>query len=215
MLRFAVFCVGIGSLVLSLEPFFKHQIKLDVLQQNQGAKEAPCLYVQASGLNVRKNPSTQAQILQTLPKWTQICEYFGVENGFLRIQKGYIAVEHLSLSNAHILKNVASNSNAQNAPLKQKPKILLTSTQKIPTQNPLQLARLAIEHQDYAKAKTLALKINQDNPKNIESWEIFARALYLEGNKTEAILLLQNFLLQHYDLGLSQLLEQMQQGRVI
>ena len=72
-----------------------------------------------------------------------------------------------------------------------------------------------MESQDYKRAKTLALRINQENPKDPESWEIFAKSLYLEGNPQEAIALLQNFLSQNYDVNLLQLLEKMRQGHKI
>ncbi|TLD82899.1 SH3 domain-containing protein [Helicobacter sp. MIT 11-5569] len=218
MLRFAVFCIGFGALVLIVESFLKPQEESKNLQNMQTQQEKPCFYVQASALNVRQSPNVQAKIVQTLPKDSKICLYFGVENGFLRVEKGYIATQYLSLSRAPQTEKirVAKNSDyVQKATPKQERKILLTSTQKAPTQDNLRLARLAIHNQDYAKAKTLALKINQENPKNIESWEIFAKALYLEGNQSEAIVILQNFLLQNPNNSLVELLEQMRKGERI
>lgn len=207
MLRVALFCMNFGILVLVMESFV-WDTKLESKNTPQ-KQEKPCLYVQASALNVRKNPNTQAQILQALPKGTQVCEYFGIENGFLQLADGYVAIEYLSLQ-----QQKAEQPKAASAPLP-KTKILLTSTQKTPKQDDLQLARLAMLHKDYAKAKTLALKINQQNPKNLESWEIFTKALYLEGNKSEAMLILQKILAKNPNGELVGLLEQMRKGERI
>ncbi|MBX7491557.1 SH3 domain-containing protein [Helicobacter turcicus] len=206
MLRIAVFCMGLGALVLIME-FFLKAYKLEAKHLQSKSAQKPCFYVQANVLNVRQNPNMQAKILQTLQKGEKVCMYFGVENGFLHIANGYVATQYLSL-NTPPKPNVTT-------PLEQTPKILLTSTQKAPKQRSLHLARLAMHNQDYTTAKTLALEINQDNPKNIESWEIFAKALYLEGNKNEAILILQNFLLQNSNHMLLELLEQMRKGERI
>lgn len=209
MLRFAVFCVSLGVLVLVMEFFLKsHKL------ESQEKQEKPCFYVQANVLNVRQSPNTQAKILQTLQKGEKVCAYFGVENGFLRIINGYVATQYLSLNVPKDTSKVASSSVRLDSP-KQAPKILLTSSQKTLEQNSLHLARLAIHNEDYTKAKTLALKINQENPKNVESWEIFVKALYLEGNKNEAIVILQNFLLQNPNNALLELLEQMRKGERI
>lgn len=210
MLRFAIFCMSFGALVLILESFFGvKKLESQMMKQSQIPQEKPCFYVQANALNVRQTPNIQAQILQTLPKNTKVCEYFGVENGFLRLSSGYVSAEYLSLKRMEKLK--VTNISIP----KKESKILLTSTQKIPQKDNLQLARLAISNQDYTKAKTLALKINQENPKNIESWEIFTKALYLEGNKNEAMLILQKILAQSPNKTLMELLEQMRKGERI
>lgn len=204
MSRVALCCVGIGVVMLVVEVF----------KSPQSSQERPCFYVQANMLNVRQSPNLQSQILQTLPKGTQVCTYFGVENGFLQLDFGYVAVEFLSLSQQEspklssrevVVKEEQSHkeSSAQ--------RILLTSTQQ---QTPLQRARLAIENQDYGSAKQLALKINQENPKNLESWEIFIRALYLEGNKNEAVLVLQKVLDKYPDKALLELLENIHKERI-
>lgn len=82
-------------------------------------------------------------------------------------------------------------------------------------QSPIIQARAEMENQNYTRAKNLALRANLANPKNLESWEIFAKSLYLEGNPQEAISILQNFLQQNYDESLANLLKQMQQGHKI
>ncbi|TLD85434.1 SH3 domain-containing protein [Helicobacter sp. MIT 05-5294] len=76
-------------------------------------------------------------------------------------------------------------------------------------------ARIEMDNKNYAQAKNLALRVNLNNPKNLESWEIFAKSLYLEGNAQEAILILQNFLQQNYDKNLALLLKSMRQGQKI
>lgn len=104
-----------------------------------------------------------------------------------------------------------------------KPKFTLTSTHKDSLKLPLEsdnqssivLARIEMENQNYTRAKNLALRANSANPKNLESWEIFVKSVYLEGNPQEAILILQNFLQQNYDENLANLLKLMQQGQKI
>ncbi|MDY2584823.1 SH3 domain-containing protein [Helicobacter sp.] len=145
MLRIAMFCVGLGVLVLMLES--------KTAKQAQNLQEKICFYVQANALNVRQAPNTQAQILQTLSKGAKVCEYFGVENGFLRLASGYVSTKYLSL-HQRVEKPKLANASVS----KKEAKILLTSTQKTPKEDDLQLARLAIFNQDYTKAKTLALK---------------------------------------------------------
>lgn len=124
-----------------------------------------------------------------------------------------------------------TSANSESRPNKQnKSRFKLTSTTKdsipplipseqdfarTPIQSPIIQARTEMENQNYTRAKNLALRANLANPKNLESWEIFAKSLYLEGNPQEAILILQNFLQQNYDENLANLLRQMQQGHKI
>ncbi|WP_297813441.1 SH3 domain-containing protein [uncultured Helicobacter sp.] len=81
--------------------------------------------------------------------------------------------------------------------------------------SPIIQARVELENQNYTRAKNLALRANLANPKNLESWEIFVKSVYLEGNPQEAILILQNFLQQNYNENLANLLKLMQQGQKI
>ncbi len=76
-------------------------------------------------------------------------------------------------------------------------------------------AQESLANADYKRAKTLALQINQADPKNIKSWEIFIKSVYLEGNKEEAISILERFLVHYYDENLAMLLEKMQKGNKI
>ena len=117
----------------------------------------------------------------------------------------------------HNIKSQLHRDSAYTKPTQ--PKMLLTSTEKaskhnVEFQSILRQARMAMEAQNYMQAKNLALQINAKNPKNIESWEIFTKALYLEGNKQEAMLILENFLLKHHNDALFRLLEQMQGDKI-
>lgn len=221
-MKFAVFSVvlGVAMLILGAKMNENRAIKADGTQNV--AQSKPCFYTQANALNVRQAPSVESQILQTLPKDAQICVYGEVVNGFLRTEFGYIAAQYLSLNPApkptqQVESQRRADSIAKTTKLTQS-KILLTSTQKAPQntqlQNTLHQARVAMESQNYLQAKNLALQINAKNPKNIESWEIFTKALYLEGNKQEAMLILENFLLKHHNDALFRLLEQMQGDKI-
>lgn len=209
-MRFAIMCVVLGIVMIifganmedtnTMKPFNK-----------------PCFYTQATALNVRQSPNKESQILQTLPRGKQICVYGEVENGFLHTEFGYIAVQYLSL-NPSMQHNIKSQLHRDSTKPTQ-PKIMLTSTEKatkhnVEFQSILHQARMAMEAQNYMQAKNLALQINAKNPKNIESWEIFTKALYLEGNKQEAMLILENFLLKHHNDALFRLLEQMQGDKI-
>lgn len=215
-MRFAIMCVVLGIVMI-------------IFGANMGDTDAmkpsnkPCFYTQATALNVRQSPNKESQILQTLPRGKQICVYGEVENGFLHTELGYIAVQYLSLNPAlkpamqHNIKSQLHRDSAYTKPTQ--PKMLLTSTAKaskhnVEFQSILRQARMAMEAQNYMQAKNLALQINAKNPKNIESWEIFTKALYLEGNKQEAMLILENFLLQHHNDALFRLLEQMQGDKI-
>ena len=221
-MKFAVFSVvlGVAMLILGAKMNENRAIKADRTQNV--AQNKPCFYTQANALNVRQAPNTESQILQTLPKDAQICVYGEVVNGFLRTEFGYIAAQYLSLNPAPKPTQQAESKRRADSIAKTtkqaKPKILLTSTHKAPQntqlQNTLHQARVAMESQNYLQAKNLALQINAKNPKNIESWEIFTKALYLEGNKQEAILILENFLLKHHNDALFRLLEQMQGDKI-
>lgn len=216
MLYVALFCLGFGALILVAESLLENnKLESQILKQEQALQEKPCFYVRASGLNVRKNPNMQAKILQTLPNGAQVCKYFEVESGFLRIDEGYVAVEYLSLSRERKRTENLKIEDIYGAKSSKETKILLTSTHKTLKDSNLQLARLAMHDQDYAKAKIFALKINQENPKNIESWEIFTKALYLEGNKSEAMSILKKILMQNPNKELFVLLEQMRKGESI
>lgn len=122
--------------------------------------------------------------------------------------------------------SVASESRPNKPQNKSKFKLTSTTKDSAPTltpypseqnfiQSPIIQARAEMENQNYTRAKNLALRANLANPKNSESWEIFAKSLYLEGNPQEAILILQNFLRQNYDENLANLLKSMQQGHQI
>ncbi len=222
MLRVAVLSIVCGTLLMIYENF------MPSIQKVQKAQ--PCLYVQARALNVREKPSMNAKITDTLPKNTKICEYSTLENGFLQTSAGYVAAQYLKLNEFKDTEKTefVVLAKTQNIPQvqrdsksyrdfkesKEKSKIQLTSAYKSPDET-IHQARFAMESQDYKRAKTLALRINQENPKDPESWEIFAKSLYLEGNPQEAIALLQNFLSQNYDVNLLQLLEKMRQGHKI
>ncbi|MBD5165970.1 hypothetical protein [Helicobacter sp.] len=129
------------------------------------------------------------------------------------------------------LASTSVNSESHSNKPQNKSKFKLTSTTKdsipalsypseqdfvqTPIQSPIIQARAEMENQNYTRAKNLALRANLANPKNLESWEIFAKSLYLEGNPQEAISILQNFLQQNYDENLANLLKSMQQGHKI
>lgn len=190
-----------------------------------------CFFVQSSTLNVRNAPSLEAKIIHQLPQNSKICEYFETHNGFLHTQEGWIATKYLNLEpkkpnytrdSALALQN--HSNTILNYQVSNKPKFKLTSTTKNSTsiaqnqksmQSPIMQARAAMDNQNYTRAKNLALRANLANPKDSESWEIFAKSTYLEGNPEEAILILQNFLQQNNNEDLTNLLKQMQQGQKI
>lgn len=209
-MRFAIMCVVLGIVMII---FGANMEDTNTMKPSN----KPCFYTQATALNVRQSPNKESQILQTLPRGKQICVYGEVENGFLHTEFGYIAVQYLSL-NPSMQHNIKSQLHRDSTKPTQ-PKIMLTSTEKAPKHNVefqsiLHQARMAMEAQNYMQAKNLALQINAKNPKNIESWEIFTKALYLEGNKQEAMLILENFLLKHHNDALFRLLEQMQGDKI-
>lgn len=209
-MRFAIMCVVLGIVMII---FGANMEDTNTMKPSN----KPCFYTQATALNVRQSPNKESQILQTLPRGKQICVYGEVENGFLHTELGYIAVQYLSLNPA-MQHNIKSQLHRDSTKPTQ-PKIMLTSTEKahkhnVEFQSILHQARMAMEAQNYMQAKNLALQINAKNPKNIESWEIFTKALYLEGNKQEAMLILENFLLKHHNDALFRLLEQMQGDKI-
>ena len=50
----------------------------------------------AKTLNIREKPSLESAIWGVLQKNTKICEYWGVQNGFLQISRGWVAMDYLS-----------------------------------------------------------------------------------------------------------------------
>lgn len=211
MLKFALTSVAIGVFLLTFGKFFP------LKQSNMHTKntDKPYFFVQTEALNLRNAPSLDAKILKTLPKNTKICDYSMVKNGFLHTKEGFVFAKFLHL-------NPKKDSNfTEESPLKFSKQIpnhtskflLVSKTTTTKETNPISQARIALKEQDYTKAKNLALHINQQDPKNLESWEIFAKSVFLEGRKKEAMQILQNFLRIHYDENLAQLLFLMQQGK--
>ena len=210
MLKIAIFCLTCGILL------FIFPYALPKQSYN------PCLYVASEVLNIRESPNTTSKIQGKLHKNTAICQYSAVDNNFLRIGEGWVSMDYLSLNAP--LKPSKGHSSKNNPPNQQdifaeesvkNSKFSLTSVQKDSSQDTLTLARESLMREDYRLAKTLALQNNKENPSNIESWEIFIKSVYLEGNIEEAISILQQFLAKNYNEKLFSLLKKLQEGNVI
>lgn len=237
MLKTSILC-ALGGITLLLIGNFE---KFTTAQTDKIQHNPPCFFVQPNRLNVRNAPNLEAKIINQLQQNFKICTYFNTHNGFLQTEKGWIATKYLSLEPSKQLKdstlaspqiapktlNLASDS-ANKESLYAKPqsksKFKLTSVPKDSTPasllesnnpSPIAQARMEMENQNYTRAKNLALRANSENPKNLESWEIFVKSVYLEGKPQEAILILENFLRQNYDENLTNLLRLMQQGQKI
>lgn len=239
VLKTSILC-ALGGIALILIGNFE---KFTTTQTATTQHNQPCFFVQPNRLNVRNAPNLEAKIISQLQQNFKICTYFNTHNGFLQTEKGWIATKYLSLEPfspkqlgdftlastqiATRTLNLASDS-ANKESLYAKPqnksKFQLTSVPKNSTPdsllesnnlNPIAQARMEMENQNYTRAKNLALRANSENPKNLESWEIFVKSVYLEGKPQEAILILQNFLRQNYDENLTNLLRLMQQGQKI
>lgn len=201
MLKLAFICVVCGCVMLLGVFFDKKPFK-------------PCLYVAAQTLNIRESPNMHANIDGKLYSNDVICEYFSIQNGFLETKLGWVSLKYLQLSPIIEHKDLIQEESkmAFKTETKNLKKFSFSSTQK-PTM--LYEAQESLANADYKRAKTLALQINQADPKNIKSWEIFIKSVYLEGNKEEAISILEQFLAHYYDENLAMLLEKMQKGNKI
>lgn len=241
MLKIATLCGFCGILFVFIGSFEKSFI--GIFESLMRTQAKPCFFVQSSTLNVRSAPSLEAKITNKLQQNFQICEYSNAYNGFLQINQGWVATQYLSLvpfrqkqDSIPVLAKFPQDSKmhllaALESPNTHRPKFKLISTPKPinsdatdkqmqdSTQNlaleQIVQARAEMDSKNYTRAKNLALQVNSNNPKNLESWEIFVKSLYLEGNAQEAILVLQNFLRQSYDKNLAILLHKMQQGHKI
>lgn len=239
MLKTSILC-ALGGITLLLIGNFEN---FATTQTAKTQHNPPCFFVQPNRLNVRNAPNLEAKIISQLQQNFKICTYFNMHNGFLQTEKGWIATKYLSLEPfspkqlrdsalaspqiAPKTLNLASdsaNKESHHAKTQNKSKFKLTSVPKDSTPasllepnnpNPIAQARMEMENQNYTRAKNLALRANSENPKNLESWEIFVKSVYLEGKPQEAILILQNFLQQNYDENLTNLLRLMQQGQKI
>lgn len=238
MLKTSILC-ALGGITLLLIGNFEN---FTTAQTAKTQYNPPCFFVQPNRLNVRNAPNLEAKIISQLQQNFKICTYFNTHNGFLQTEKGWIATKYLSLEPfspkqlrdstlasqiAPKTLNLASdsaNKESLNAKTQNKSKFKLTSVPKDSTPasllepnnpNPIAQARMEMENQNYTRAKNLALRANSENPKNLESWEIFVKSVYLEGKPQEAILILQNFLRQNHDENLTNLLRLMQQGQKI
>lgn len=214
MLKFALLCMVVGGVLL----FFAKDIN-PYLESKSISK--PCFYVQASELNLREKPTTEANIQGRLEYNTKICEYSKIENGFLRVSGGWVFAEYLSLNPAAPKKSILSPQKETivkisqvKLPQEKSKKIILASRPKDSKEDWLDQAEALLAKENYQAAKTLALKANQENPQNLGSWEVFAKGLYLEGKKTEAIEVLEYVLQTYYDEKLVLLLTQMQGNKI-
>ncbi len=218
MIRFALFCVVMGGILVFLA------VERGDVESKPTSK--PCFYVQPRGLNLRELPSVDSKIQGKLAQNTRICEYSKMQNGFLQTPSGWVFAEYLALApkkeiplslesqSSYPKPTLQSPPKTSKNPQKSTPKITLTSYEKTPKEDSLKQAREFLARADYKMAKTLALRANQENPQNLESWEVFARSLYLEGKKAEAIKVLEAFLQTHYNENLWMLLEKMQGDRI-
>lgn len=219
MLKFALLCMVVGGVLI----FFAKDIN-PYLESKSISK--PCFYVQASELNLREKPTIEADIQGRLEYNAKICEYSKIENGFLRVSGGWVFAEYLSLNPAVPKKSILppqketivkiSQETLPQAKLPQEKskKIILASHPKDSKEDWLDQAEALLAKENYQAAKTLALKANQENPQNLGSWEVFAKGLYLEGKKTEAIEVLEYVLQTYYDEKLVLLLTQMQGNKI-
>lgn len=160
----------------------------------------PCLYISASLLNVREKPSLDSKIISKLPQNHKICNY-EYENEFLKIENGYISANYVNINKIQKskIKQIAKSENKN---------FILTS--KI--DNIRQKADEYFAINDYVSAMNLALKANKEDPNNKDSWEIFSKSIYMQGNKDEAIDVLKTFLSYNYDESLYELLAKMEEG---
>ncbi|MDA3969679.1 SH3 domain-containing protein [Helicobacter ibis] len=164
------------------------------------AQTKPCLYISASLLNVREKPSLDSSIISKLPQNHRICNY-EYENEFVKIENGYISAKYVNINKTQqsTIKQISKNENK---------KFTLTSTKD----NIRQKADEYFALNDYVSAMNLALKANKENPNNKDSWEIFSKSIYMQGNKDEAINVLKFFLAYNYDESLYELLAKMEEG---
>lgn len=219
MLKFALLCMVVGGVLI----FFAKDIN-PYLESKSISK--PCFYVQASGLNLREKPTIEADIQGRLEYNAKICEYSKMENGFLKISGGWVFAEYLSLNPQLPKKPILTPQKETMAKISQETlpqaklpqekskKIFLASRPKDSKEDWLDQAEALLAKENYQAAKTLALKANQENPQNLGSWEVFAKGLYLEGKKTEAIEVLEYVLQTYYDEKLALLLEKMQGNKI-
>ncbi|MDE5603891.1 MAG: SH3 domain-containing protein [Helicobacter sp.] len=201
MLKLAFGCLVCGCLMLLGIFFDKKPFK-------------PCLYVATQALNIRESPNIDANIYGKLHRNDVICEYFSIKNDFLETKLGWVSLRYLRLNPVTDNKGLIQEESkmAFKTETKKPKKFYFSSIQK-PTM--LYEAQESLANADYKRAKSLALQINQANPKNIKSWEIFIKSMYLEGNKKEAISILEQFLAHSYDESLTRLLEKMRRGNKI
>lgn len=237
MIRFALLCVAVGGILVffASEGSDMESKRLESSRAESSRLESkpapkPCLYVRPSGLNLRESPSVDSKIQGKLAQNTRICEYSKMQNGFLQTPSGWVFAEYLALvPKENFSKEIPLSLESQTPyskptpqsppktatnPQKSSPKILITSRQKTPKEDSLKQAREFLAKANYKSAKTLALRANQENPQDLESWEVFATSLYLEGKKAEAIRVLEAFLQSHYNENLWLLLEKMQKDRI-
>ncbi|MCH5322066.1 MAG: hypothetical protein J1E31_00600 [Helicobacter sp.] len=208
-----------GGVILFVSGFFV---------ETQHPLEEECYFVAPHRLNVREKPSLDSKIIGQVRQNTKICTK-EQERGFLKTSMGFVSLEYMSKEEipehlSNLAPKIQQNPNpkqnlSNNAPkfsnLKppKEEKIHLSSYPK--NTNDLQKAKDYLAQKDYQKAKNLALLANKENPQDLQSWEIFARSVYLEGNPNEAILILQTILQNKPDETLFNLLETMKKGNPI
>ena len=210
-----IFLLGILMIFLGITFFFYPLKKDSKLQAKRiEKKEETCYFVAVNTLNLRENASKDSKILGKIKYNTKICSET-TSNGFLKTNIGFLSLNHLSKNeNAPQIQKIAKIPlpKEEKIALKQE-KIKLISVAK--QDNFLQKAEQFLAQKEYTKAKNLALLLNKENPKDARSWEIFAKSVYLEGKKEEAINILQAIVLKIPDDSLNLMLKAMQKGEKI
>ncbi|MDD6055759.1 MAG: SH3 domain-containing protein [Helicobacter sp.] len=218
MLKLSIFSILLGILFLFIS-FITQDSKEQIVKNENFIKDSkPCFFVQVESLNVREEPNLDSKILKKLKRDEKICSYEALENGFLSTKDGYVFAKYLHLTKKE--KSLEIPQRKLEIPQeiyislesKEIEKSKFTIKSKTKEEN-IKLAKLALASKDYKKAKSLALKLNKEDPSDLLSWEIFVKSVYLEGNEQEAILILQNFLQTNKSDKLLELLEKMQSGK--
>lgn len=208
-----IFLLGFLAVFLGIFIFLYPQkrMKDDVIVAQES-----CYFVAVDSLNLRESASVDSKILGKLKRNAKICANT-IKNGFLQTDLGFLSMQYVS-KNPIVFKKASQR--VAKIPLPKEEKIALRDSKikLISHKNEedfLQKAEQLLAQKEYKKAKNLALLLNKENPQDLRSWEIFAKSVYLEGNKKEAINILQTILTKMPNDSLFLVLKAMQKGEKI
>lgn len=198
----SVFCLIFGFILLFIGGLYIEKENpvsvISAISNNMDVDNtSECLYVTATALNVREKPDLESRIKYRLVKNEKICNYKH-DGEFIKMDDGYVFSKYLDKYQVQ----------EDNNPIKQTNKpFLLTSVNGF-----RDIANGYLASGDYKGAMMLAIEENSKNPTNIDTWEIFARSMYLDGNKEEAINVLRIFLLDNDNEHIRNLLHKMEKN---